>query len=359
MNSGMLRSSRAPAGLVPATASPLRRAAPHMGRIPNLAAAAPERSALVRDDDPAAEGGGHRPRPRGLPELAQHRRHVVAHGLLRQVQAGGHVGVGQPVGEQPQHLELAPGELRGVGPRLRPRLARHRQLAGVPVAQHGLPDGGRAEAVGDLEGPPSVGHVGRGGQRQRRPERAAQRLPGLRRLVPGAVEQQRERAGDRDRACPGGHPATASHQDSSPSAQAIGMGHRRGPGAVDLCRHLVGAAGDPGALRSGHRHRDEALLLARPLGQGPGRGEMPGIDSLAAQREDPGDRLDGDPRDRRQLRPAERTPGVLLRGAVPTLLGLRAGQPAGHVDAPGVQIAFVAVRQPGPQHAVAVGETAG
>src|SRR5437763_2980138 len=87
-------------------------------------------------DDPEPQRRGARAGPGRLPQLAEHGRDVVAHGLLGKDESLGDLGVGQPVREELEYLDLAGGEPGRVGAARRARAARHRQAAGAPDAQY-------------------------------------------------------------------------------------------------------------------------------------------------------------------------------------------------------------------------------
>jgi hypothetical protein len=57
---------------------------------------------------------------------------VVADRLGRQRQPGGDLGVGQALGQQPEHLDLPAGEAGGVGGRGPGRAAGDAQVAAAP-----------------------------------------------------------------------------------------------------------------------------------------------------------------------------------------------------------------------------------
>ncbi len=55
--------------------------------------------------------------------------------LLRKEQPAGDLRVGQPLGEQAQHIHLSRGQLQRICLARRPRAARYRQPLQVPFAQ--------------------------------------------------------------------------------------------------------------------------------------------------------------------------------------------------------------------------------
>ena len=203
MNSAMSRPSfRCPrAGLPAWTSEVAPGGAGHREDSPCWAQRPPGRFVRARRGCPGAAAAATARERLGCVELAQHRRDVVADRLAREHERLGDGGVGEPVGEQGEHLELSGGETRrgAVGPR-RPRASRDRQAGGVPVAHDRrraaparraasrISSASRAESrsgAAPARAPPSSGMPS-----------ARQRLRGV---VPGAVEHQLERLGQRDR----------------------------------------------------------------------------------------------------------------------------------------------------------------
>ena len=185
----------------------------------------------------------------GSPSLRSTDGDVVVDGLLREEEPVGELGVGESVGEQAEHLELARGEagrvgsglLRGAraGPPARPASASQQRAAGLDGAQ-----ARRAARCPSARRRRTRRATGRAPCHQR----AADPLPRRRGPDPVAVGHPRERVGDagpRGRVEPGGPRATSPASASSQRRELVGgerVERRRAPGGRRRGRRSVQAA---------------------------------------------------------------------------------------------------------------------
>jgi hypothetical protein len=186
----------------------------------------------------------------------------VADCLGRQRQPPGDLGVGQPLGQQAEYLDLPAGEAGRVGGRGPGRSPGDAQVAAAPELA--------AQPLGRLPGPQAVQQAQRlqqgvvlvaAGQRKCPLVRPAERPPGVGGPAPVAGQQQPVRLGHhrRRRHRFAGEPQPGGQLPGEPG---VSVPHGQLEGAGDLLDHPAVVPGQPGVLGPGRGHRGDPLQLA-------------------------------------------------------------------------------------------------